>query len=209
MGLDRKEQVAYDVAKSSILRRTSKPEDTAIFPLALEHLKMLGLLTRPIEIKDDGTMWCPISKETMKTEYDVSRFIVRALAQRGWALYVDSDIVCLSDITELFALSDDKYAVMVVDNPKRERASVVLWNLDHRGHKDLTWDALNNWTIADLYVFKWLKAEQIGELPGKWNYLVGASTEPAVTSGIYNYVASGSSGQLRDVWLKEKELSGL
>lgn len=36
------------------------------------------------------------------------------LAQTGWALFVDSDVVFLDDVAELFDQVDDSKAVMVV-----------------------------------------------------------------------------------------------
>ena len=35
------------------------------------------------------------------------------LQREGWALFADCDIICWSDIAELFALANDQYAVMV------------------------------------------------------------------------------------------------
>lgn len=233
MGFDSREKLTYDVARHSILSRTSKPEETIVIPIELAHMRARGLLTRPIEMKD-GKMWCPISQAPMATEFAISRFCVRGLAQRGLALFVDSDIVCLDDITKLFALADPKYAVMVVKHNhkpiettkmdgqiqttyhRKNWSSVVLWNLDHPGHKDLTWDALNNWPGRDLHAFKWLKDEEIGELTVRWNYLAGVDktipeSEVDDKVGIVHFTLGGpwlpdwSGGPLDRIWRKEKE----
>ena len=40
---------------------------------------------------------------------------------KGWALFIDCDIVFLEDVNNLFSLADDRYAVMCVKhefNPK-------------------------------------------------------------------------------------------
>lgn len=134
----------------------------------------------------------------MATEFAVSRFCVPFLAKSGWALFVDSDIVCQADILELFQLAADpdsqKHAIMVVKHQqakgpaikmdgqlqtfyaRKNWSSVVLWNCDHPAHKALTRAALNEWPGRDLHAFKWLKDEDIGELAPRWNQLVGVET---------------------------------
>lgn len=108
MGWDSREQEAYEVARASILRRTSIP--LKIIPLKLDHLR--GILRRPIEHRD-GQLWCPISRAPMSTEFAVSRFCVPFLQEQGWALFCDCDILCWEDIQNLFDLADDRFAVMV------------------------------------------------------------------------------------------------
>lgn len=99
--------MAFNVARHSIVKRTKHP--IQVIPLDLKHL---DILTRPIEHRN-GQMWCPISDAPMSTEFAISRFCVPFLQDHGWALFADCDIICWSDIEELFALADDKYAVMV------------------------------------------------------------------------------------------------
>jgi hypothetical protein len=38
---------------------------------------------------------------------------------QGWAMFLDIDYLCRADVAELFALTDDRYAVMVSKNVKR------------------------------------------------------------------------------------------
>ena len=65
---------------------------------------------------------------------------------KGWALFIDCDIVFLEDVNNLFSLADDRYAVMCVKHefkpkpglkmdgqvqtvyPRKNWSSVVLWN---------------------------------------------------------------------------------
>lgn len=175
-------------------------------PLRLKHLSML---TRPIEVKNDQ-LWCPISKAPMSTEFAISRFCVPFLQDEGWALFTDCDIVCWSDINELFARADPKYAVMVVkhgsemqgDAFKMDRqvqtyytrknwSSVVLWNCEHPANKGLTLLRLNQWPGRDLHAFKWLKDEEIGELPDKWNHLINVTPGEPKREGIWHYTLGG------------------
>jgi lipopolysaccharide biosynthesis glycosyltransferase len=192
--------------------------------LQLEHLN--DYLTRPIEIKD-GRMWCPISEAPMATEFAISRFCVPFLQKKGWALFVDCDIVCLADIAELFALADEKYAVMVVKHQHTPRnavkmdnqiqtsyarknwSSVVLWNCDHPANKRLTLEKLNFSPGRDLHAFNWLKDDEIGELNYGWNCLVGIDDPDAVRVGILHYTLGGpwiegwAGGPMDDVWNAE------
>jgi hypothetical protein len=210
LGWDSREQKAYDVARNSIWKRTQHP--IQIIPLKLQHL---GMLTRPIE-KRDGKMWCPISEAPMSTEFAISRFCVPFLKDRGWALFADCDIICWSDIKELFALADDKYAVMCVkhDNgepgtfftqgvslkmdgqlqtfyARKNWSSVVLWNCDHPNTKRLSLQMLNTLPGRDLHAFSWLNDEEIGELPQQWNWLVNVTPGEPEKKGIWHYTLGG------------------
>lgn len=195
MGYDSREELAYDVARYSILSRTNT--ETKIKPLELGKGRLQKILTRSIEKKlnDNNVeqLWCPISGAPMTTEFAISRFAIPFLQNSGIALFIDCDMVCLDDITNLFNLMDKKYAVMVVKHnyqptekyhdagllqtfyQRKNWSSVVLWNLDHPSNKNLTLEALNNWPGRDLHAFKWLKDDEIGELPQEWNYLVGVN----------------------------------
>lgn len=233
MGYDSREARAYDVARMSILRRTSQPKRTFVKPLELKHLTApdgkFPLLARPIE-RRDGKMWCPISEAPMATEFAISRFCVPFLQQKGWALFVDCDIICQADIAELFALADPKYAVMVVKHDhkpaegtkmdgqvqtaysRKNWSSVVLWNADHPANKRLTLEALNTWPGRDLHAFKWLEGDEIGELPPAWNFLVGYDQpNPKAPPKILHFTLGtpnmpGCESMLfADVWTKDAE----
>src|SRR5262245_15237381 len=146
MGFDRREVLAYEVAKSSILRRCSTPIE--IVPLKLNDPPVSRLLTSPVAHRD-GKMWCQISQAPLATEFAVSRFVVPFFHCSRLALFVDCDIVCLADVTNRFALAEDRYAVQVVGHDHRPRdatkmdgqvqtayarknwSSVVLWNCGH------------------------------------------------------------------------------
>lgn len=186
MGWDSREVEAYNVAEYTF--KLTSP-DVEVIPLKLKELPQL---TRPIEWRGKQ-MWCPISEAPQTTEFSISRFLVPQLAKTGWALFCDCDMVCISDVAELFALADEKYAVMVVKHdyepkddihmvdqiqvkiPRKNWASVILWNCDHPSNKKLTLEMINTLPGRDLHQFKWLKDEEIGELPLEWNYLVGVS----------------------------------
>lgn len=182
LGWDYRESLAYDVAEYSILKYSSNVE---IVKLQLSDLPML---TRKIEVRGNQ-MWCPISDAPVGTEFTFSRFLIPHLTT-GWALFCDSDIVSMDDISKIFELVDDKYAVMVVKHdyePKEEIhmvdqiqtkyarknwASIILWNCDHPANKRLTLEKINTLPGRDLHGLRWLEDDEIGELPSQWNHLV-------------------------------------
>lgn len=137
------------VAKASIERRASVP--VLISPLYLPHLGQS--LHRPIENRD-GQLWCPISKAPMSTEFAISRFCVPFIQREGWALFADCDILCTADIAELFALADDRYAVMVVKHEQLPAVTPKRALDDFRcptcGHNAVTHDLMaSGCTLSD------------------------------------------------------------
>jgi lipopolysaccharide biosynthesis glycosyltransferase len=188
----------------------------------------LGLVLHliPAPIKHDGIMWDLESDAPQSTEFARSRFCVPHIQRRGWALFADSDILCLTDIAELFALADEKYAVMVVKHQhdsgdeikmdgqvqtfykRKNWSSVILWNCSHPAHYRLTKMRLNMWPGRDLHAFKWLQDDEIGELPPEWNHLVDVQ-EPIdakilhYTLGTPNLAGYENCG-FNDLWLEEQ-----
>lgn len=204
LGFDPRESAAFAVARQSIRRRTALP--LPIYGLVLSDLRTRGLYTRPTSIRD-GRLWDDISDAPCSTEFSISRFLTPILAQRGWAVFMDCDVLCRANIRELFELADPTKAVQVVKHdyrpaattkmdgqvqttyPKKNWSSVVLWNCEHPANRALTVDVINTLPGRDLHRFCWLDEEEIGELPVEWNYLVGHSVcdDPKLlhfTSGI-------------------------
>lgn len=136
-----------------------------------------------------------IDSKPFSTEFSHTRFLIpRLMNYKGWALFMDADMIFLSDIKELFALCDDKYAVMCVKhnhtpdngkpkmdgriNPRYARknwSSFVLWNCSHPTNRILTAEKVNFLSGADLHSFAWLTDSQIGSLPHTYNYISGVS----------------------------------
>ena len=232
LGFDYRERLAHDVARLSILRHTD-PKFCRIVPLEIDLELVAPLLQRPIEIRD-GQMWDVRSDAPQSTEFAISRFLVPFLQKhKGWAAFMDCDIVVQADVQELFALADPKYAVMVVkhdyqpaetakmDNciqtayPRKNWSSVCLWNCEHPANKKLTLEMVNNLPGRDLHRFCWLEDTEIGTLPAEWNHLVGAAPMGADAAKILHYTLGGpwfpgwAGGPMDDAWLKECAACGL
>lgn len=191
IGFDPREAQAFAVCRSSI-RRNSSTQTIPIRGVILNDLQDAGLYQRPVERRGEQ-LYDPISGAPMSTEFAISRFFTPLLAKRGWALFMDCDVLCRGPIARLFEQARTQYAVMCVHhqhNPdysvkmdgqaqtryaRKNWSSVMLFNCDHPSNKVLTKEFLNTVPGRDLHRFCWLKDEEIGELHPKWNYLVGHS----------------------------------
>jgi Glycosyl transferase family 8 len=171
IGYDPREAVVYHVCANSLVRHASVP--LALTPLALKNLAGYR------ETHNDGS-----------NNFIYSRFLVPHLMKhKGWALYIDGDMLLRDDIAKLWELRDDSKAVMCVhhnyktktpdkylgtknqDYPRKNWSSVVLWNCSHPANSAVTPTFVMSATGAQLHRFTWLDDSLIGELPIVWNWL--------------------------------------
>lgn len=216
VGWDSREDIAYRVCAHSIRRHATKP--VHITPLKQEELRKRGLYHRE---KD------PLAS----TEFTYTRFLVPHLTgHKGWALFVDCDFLYTADVSKLFALADEKYAVMCVQHdyrpsetvkmdgvvqtvyPRKNWSSMILWNCGHPANRAVTADAANRQTGAFLHRFQWLDDALIGSVPETWNWLEGWCRKPA--EGVPNAIHYTRGGpwfdnwknvDYADLWLEEAE----
>ena len=172
IGFDSNEEVAYHVLSASIMRRSSQP--VSITPINLNSLKLIFNRERnPLQ----------------STEFSFSRFLVPYLAgYEGWAIFMDCDMLVLDDISKLWEFRDDKYALMCVHHNhipnkdskflnqsqtkyERKNWSIVML-MNNAKCTALTPDYVETATGLDLHRFRWIKDEQIGKIPRRWNHLV-------------------------------------
>lgn len=150
LGYDSRAALQYHVLAHSIVKRASAP--VAITPLVLNTL--------------------PITRRGL-TEFTTSRWLVPWLCgYRDYALFMDSDIVCLCDVAELFAFADPDKAVSVVQHEGRlafERASLMLFN--NALCTQLTPERIQQ-DPSSLPAFTWCAPDEIGSIPRKYNFLV-------------------------------------
>lgn len=148
IGYDHRQPVSFTALVQSIVARASVP--VAIRPLVLPTL----------DLKRQGL-----------TPFTFSRFLVpHLMGYRGWGLFLDVDTIVRADIADLWALREDRYAVMVAKNPIRfEWASVMLFN--NKRCEILSPEYVE--TANGLHKITWAPEEAIGTLPPEWNHLVG------------------------------------
>jgi lipopolysaccharide biosynthesis glycosyltransferase len=174
IGWDSREDIAFQVAKHSIKKHNP---DVQVYPLKLPTLQELGVYTRGVDAK-------------ASTEFTFSRFFVPMLTgYKGWALFIDCDFLCMTDIGELFKQANDNYAVMVAKHdytpkegtkmdgkqqlpyPRKNWSSCMLWNCEHPSNKLLDLNALNTNDGLWHHRFVWLADHEIGEISHEWNWL--------------------------------------
>ena len=186
IGYDSREDIAYQVAKHSILKTASDPSKIEITPLKLSELREKKLYWR-----DEDKLG--------STEFTFSRFLIPELCNyQGWALFIDCDFLFKQDVSKLFEKIKDKYAVMCVHHdytpaegekmdgkqqvqyPRKNWSSMVLWNCGHPDNKKITKEVVNNPATTGKYLhrFSWLDDAKIGEISHEWNWLVGWYNEP-------------------------------
>lgn len=189
IGYDKREDAAYQVCQSSIRRHASGPVE--ISPITIEEMRRRGLFTRGFE---------PLAS----TDFAFTRFLVPKLMEyEGWALFCDCDFLFRADVAELFAMADDRYAVMCVQHdqvpretkkmdgkkqvayPRKNWSSLVLWNCGHPANLKCDAELVNSETGAFLHRFGWLEDELIGALPLAWNYLSGYTSDWVVPKAVH------------------------
>ena len=201
IGFDSREAVAADVCAHSIRRRTKST--TSISYLQHRPLRKSGMFSRPWLIDaQTGEFMDLIDSKPFTTEFSHTRFLVPALMEyKGWALFMDCDMIFQSDIQRLFDLCDDNFAVMCVKHThvvdgnttkmddrqqlryhRKNWSSFVLWNCRHPANKVLTADRVNCMKGTDLHAFSWLPDNLIGSIPFSYNYIHGVS--PALSAKI-------------------------
>lgn len=187
--------------------------------------------TRPL-------MACPLGRQALpampegSNAFTFRRFLIPSLmGYRGWAIFVDgADMLCRTDIAELAALRDDRYAVQVVqhdyqtrhkrkyvgstmesdnaDYPRKQWASVMLMQCGH-----LAWRGINPQSVAsmpplELLQLRFLPDYTIGALPAEWNWLADEHGEnPGAklvhfTAGIPAFAAHADA-PMADDWRAE------
>jgi len=178
VGYDTREDIAYQVCKHSIL---SKQPAADVRPLKQQELRDAGWYKRDVD-------------KLASTEFTFTRFLIPELTDfKGWALFMDCDMILTTDIKELFDEADDKYAIMCVQHdytpkegtkmdgqkqtiyPRKNWSSVMLFNCGHPANRKVTQSLVNDPEINGAYLhrFSWLNDFEIGELHHTWNYLVG------------------------------------
>lgn len=229
IGWDPREDLAYQVALASLVRRATGK--VCVTRLELERNEHWGLIKRPREVRS-GRMWDVVSDAPMATEFACSRFLVPMLAQEGWALFVDSDVVFLDDIAKILAHADPSKAVMVVQHDyqpahkkkmdgqiqtsyaRKNWSSAALYHASHPANRRLSLGNINKLPGRDLHRFCWLRDDEIGALPTEFNWLVGEQPKPEnpvvahFTLGTPDLLGH-TNGPHADIWVNEAKELGL
>ncbi|HQQ62939.1 MAG TPA: glycosyltransferase [Pseudomonadales bacterium] len=212
IGVDYREVTGYHVLCHSIMRRASKP--VSFIPIALNNLD--GLITRE-------------RNPLQSTEFSFSRFLAPYLCNyEGWVIFMDSDIVAIDDIAKLWALRDDRYAVMCVQHDHRPAGEIKFLGAAQTKYEKKNWSSVmmmncakctaltpeyvNTATGLELHRFQWLGNDDlIGAIPPAWNHLVGYSEGALEEQALLHYTEGGpyfkayENTKWADVWRLEHD----
>ena len=205
IGFDPRERAATNVLIDTLYQTSSTP--LAITPLITPQLEKQKLYYRNKDPKQS-------------TAFSFTRFLVPYLMNyQNWAIFMDCDMLCKSDITALWNQRNEKYSLMCVKHdhnptemkkfqgevqssyPKKNWSSLMM--MDCSKCKSLTLDYVNKASGLELHRFKWLQNDDlIGNIEGNWNYLVGVQNqEEAITSNLNHWTLGGP-------WFKDQRTMG-
>ncbi len=162
-GYDEREASGFHVFASSVIRR------------CLEPVQIVALQ----DLQRDGS-----------NRFTYARYRVPELCHfQGWAIFADAcDMVCLGEMSELWRLRDERYAVQVVKHSYSTRHRIKYIGTDmecpNLDYPRKNWSSLmlinceapewrQDWPdgIA-AHQFPHFRDERIGDLPAAWNVLV-------------------------------------
>lgn len=233
IGYDSPHPQAFAVCRHSLRRHMTR--EMRILGIGLADVQARGMYTRQVERRTyhDGSshLWDAISEAPMSTEFAISRFLSPFLAgwSEGWVLFMDCDMLALTDINRLWDHLDSRYALMCVQPnytdrratkmdgreqthyPRKLWSSLMAINMGHAANSALTLQLINSVPGRDLHRFCWLADALIGELPAGWNWMEGI-TDPQISPSIVHYTHGGpwlrdyQDVQFANQWRAEHEL---
>ena len=200
IGYDPREHDAFAACRYSLVSHMGPTPPIRVRGLVLDRLKERGLYYRPTETRtgvDRPVLFDVISDHPMATEFAISRFLIGHLAQEGYAVFMDCDMLVRANIRRLFEFcqKDRSKAVWCVKHDHRPSetvkmdgqvqsaysrknwTSVMVWNVDHEANRLLTVEMINSLPGRDLHRLCWLDDSEIGDLGVEWNWLAGVSPE--------------------------------
>lgn len=203
IGWDDREAEAYRVAVRTLKSCSGIDADS----LNADRLRDAGMLWR-ISDHRGPQMYDLISNAKKSTAFACSRFLTPILAQSGWALFTDCDVVFQRDPMDMLKEIEPGKAVYVVQHnytpstatkmdgqaqtmyPRKNWSSVMLFDCSHPSNRRLSLHDVNERPGRDLHRFYWLSDEEIGSLDPAWNWLVNEQLQPAKT-GIAHFTLGG------------------
>ena len=216
IGYDSREDIAWDVARHSLLRHARGP--VQVYPLKQSTLREVGLYTRPVD-------------QSAATEFSLTRFLTPYLAAHdGWSIFCDCDFLFTGDICAVLDGLDQSKAVHVVQHdyvpsqvvkmdgkaqttyPRKNWSSFILFNGRHESVKALAPAVVNSQSPAFLHRLQWVDDADIGGLPLAWNFLEGEYPKPDETPKVIHFTNGGpwfenwQNVDYADLWLAEKAL---
>jgi len=212
IGHDAREEIALSVLSYSIHRHASQPVSIA-----------------PVMISQLGALYTREKHPLQSSAFSFSRFLTPCLSgYTGWSLFMDCDMLMRDDIAKLWALRDDRYAVMVVKHEHVPRETEKFLGMPQSKYEKKNWSSVmlfnnarctalsphyvNTTSGLELHQFKWLDSEDvIGALPSRWNHLVGYDPRREDAAIVHftlggPYFSEYATCEHADEWRREREL---
>lgn len=177
LGFDPREEAGSHTFCSSVIHRSTRP-------VTFCHLHLPHFRSFYSSGNRDGT-----------NAFIYTRFLIPFLMGfQGWAIFADgADMICLADISELWALRDSSKAVQVVkhdyktrhprkyvgtdmeaaneDYPRKNWSSLMLINCSHSAWAQMKPETVETMRGFELHRFSWMDDSLVGELPAEWNWM--------------------------------------
>ena len=182
---------------------------------AVEHLAKTDFLALPagnydlegkdiyVQVIDMSTKPFAETRAEVHRQYIDVQFLARGREKIGVA-HREADIAELWALRERFAMNKAcavvkhdyatqhprKYLGTPLETgnesyPRKNWSSVILWNCGHYANRILTPELVAEASGKQVHRFEWLRDEQIDDLPGEWNHLVGEY--PEKESKLYHF----------------------
>jgi lipopolysaccharide biosynthesis glycosyltransferase len=198
MGYDPKEDLAYQVAKHTLIKNASGP--VRVVPLILHKLIQSGAYRRPFHACETGHLVDDISGAKMSTEFSLSRFLVPSLAdpEEGVVFFVDCDVVFFGDICKLkseLLQRSEPWTVACVKHPAYEpKTTTKMDGAVQTNYPRKNWSSFMAFNLRDeSKILSNVRANamsgsslhrldfayyDVAEIAPSWNWLVGEQDQP-------------------------------
>ncbi len=172
IGYDEREDMAYQVARYSILSQIgdTRPE-VRVYKLDHRTLRNNKLFKREWTVEDNGNYKDNSDKKPFSTQFSHSRFLVPAYAKmlglKGQALFVDCDFLFKGDINDLFDLTEKQDVLLSC--VKHNFTPIVETKMDGQSQKAYTfklWSAMMMFKLDNAKIYEMLDPERVNKWEG-------------------------------------------
>jgi hypothetical protein len=176
IGYDEREDLNAKICLYSIKKHCTIPIEVNF--LKQDILRDKGLYKRPVDVNASN-------------QFSMTRFLTPYLAQKGFALFMDCDMLVTQCFSNLLSKCKGDYSLWCVKHdyipkelvkmdgqkqftyPRKNWSSFVVYNASDPLSKEITPELVNKAEPAFLHRFEHFPDDKIGALPIDWNFLAG------------------------------------